>query len=81
MPDDRWLISELAEEERKSAEEQIKMLLFMMSHGCEGYLRMYVAGKQNVIKTLWEMKHTHKMLGEVIGYLIDKHRVTGYPMD
>ena len=72
------LISDLAEEERKTVGQWIKALQVMFRE-CECYLQDYAAGEQNLLKLLWEMKATREMLGEAMSNLTKKHRIPDYP--
>ena len=76
--DKTTLISDLAEDERKTVEQWIKALQVMFRE-CECYLRDYALGEQNVLKLLWEMNATRVMLGEAISNLTKKHRISNYP--
>ena len=72
------LISELAEEERKSAEEQIRMLHTVFRQ-CECYLRDYEAGEQNVFKLVGVMEQTRALIGDASSDLIERHRIADSP--
>jgi hypothetical protein len=74
----RVLISDLAQDERKTVEQWVKALQLMLRE-CECYLQDYVAGEQNVLQLLWEMRATREMLGEAMSSLTKKHRMEESP--
>ena len=74
------LISELAEEDRKAAEQSVekcsRMLQTMVSQ-CDLYLRDYAAGKQNVAKLCGVLYQTQGMIEDASADLIQRHSPKG----
>jgi hypothetical protein len=68
------LISELTEEERKSAKKWLRILPRMFRQ-CECYLGEYEANENNVIKLLNVMGETREMMAEASDDLIARHRI------
>jgi hypothetical protein len=68
------LISELSEEDRRSAEQWVERLPKVFRE-CEAYLRDYKEGKQNAIKLLQELAVTMSTVDEAQADLANKHNV------
>jgi len=68
------LISDLANQERKSVEEKIKLLLGVLRN-CEVYLQDYAAGEQTVFKFFVTTGWVRDEIAETRSVLIEKHKL------
>jgi hypothetical protein len=71
------LISDLAEEDRKSVEEKIKMLHYVLQN-CELYLRDYAAGQQTAYKFFITTHWVLSEMAETRSALVKKHKLPAF---
>lgn len=69
-----WMIAALSKEDRRTARRSIDGALYTLQQ-CEGYLRSYAAGKQNVVKSLSLVYYAQTSLTMVQTDLIKKHKL------
>jgi hypothetical protein len=72
------LISDLTAEDRKSVEQYI-VVLPKIFRQCQGRLRGYGAGRENVIKLLNEMKIAREMIDKAQNELVKRHKLQNLP--